>query len=161
MDRLAWLSGTDLETGESLRLEQAEVRYGYRHTDLPEDLLVVEAAFNVHPDDPEAVQRRMDDIQARRKSSQPLPIRSAGCVFKNPTGLSAGQMIDRAGCKGLSVGDVVVSDAHANFIVNRGRGTAADLLGLIEQVRGRVRREGGPELELELQVLGARGLEVH
>jgi len=161
MDRLVWLCGTDVETGKVLKLEQSEIRYGYRRTELPEGLIVMDGVFRVRPDDPAAVKGRMDEMHASRKATQPQAARSAGCTFRNPGGESAGKLIDEAGCKGLSAGGMVVSDTHANFIVNRGSGTATDLLALVERVRERVRQMGGPELELEIRILGEGGLEAH
>lgn len=160
LDRLVWLRGIRLGSGEEIRLKQADISYGYRYTRLPEDVLILEAGFHVGEADPEAVRRTMDDILNRRKSSQPLWERNAGCIFKNPTGTSAGLLIDRAGCKGLRVGQVEVSDIHANFTVNLGGGSAEDVLELIHQVRERVRQHSGTELETEVRVVGERGLEI-
>ena len=86
----------------------------------------------------------------KRRASQPLNQKSAGCIFKNPPGASAGRMIDELGLKGFSVGDARVSDRHANFFVNAGQATCADMLALIAQVRERVRQTFGVELETEV-----------
>ena len=88
----------------------------------------------------------------KRRSSQPLGQKSAGCIFKNPPGASAGRMIDELGLKGLSVGDARVSDRHANFFINAGHASAADMLALIADVRERVRDRYGVELEEEVIV---------
>lgn len=159
LDRLRWLRGVRLGSGEEIRLQQAEISYGYRHADLPGDILILEAGFSLTVDDPDTIRREMDEILARRKATQPLWDRNAGCIFKNPEGTSAGLLIDQAGCKGLRVGQVEVSRLHANFTVNLGGGTAEDVLGLIEQVREHVRRFAGTELETEVRVVGERGLE--
>lgn len=159
LHRLLWLRGVDVASGADVRLEKAEIPFGYRHADLPDGLLVVEAAFQLAEDDPEAVEQRMDEMLARRRTSQPLGDRNAGCVFKNPPGTSAGLLIDRAGCKGLAEGGMAVSDVHANFVVNRGGGSAEDVLALVAQVRERVRREAGIALALELRVVGEQGIE--
>ena len=105
------------------------------------------------------MRRRMDTMLARRKASQPLRHRNAGCIFKNPPGTSAGLLIDRAGCKGLSAGGVEVSEVHANFMVDGGGASAEDILGLIGRVRELVRRETGIELEVEPRIVGERGIE--
>ena len=158
LDRVLWLQGTDLVSGEDIYLRQGEIAYGYRRADLPEGLLVTEAAFRLEEDDPEAVQQRMDEMLSRRKASQPVWQRNAGCVFKNPPGSSAGQLIDQAGCKGMAVGGVSVSEVHANFMVNDGGASASDVLGLIEKVRERVRASHGVALELEVRLVGEHGL---
>ena len=100
---------------------------------------------------PEIHERRF--AAARRKADvQPLASASAGCIFRNPTGASAGRLIDEAGLKGLRVGGAEVSAHHGNFIVNRGGATARDILTLVEQVRSTVEERTGHRLELELQV---------
>ncbi len=91
----------------------------------------------------------------KRRASQPLGQKSAGCIFKNPTGASAGRMIDALGLKGYSVGDARVSDRHANFFVNSGRASAADMLELISDVRERVRQNFAVTLENEVVVWNA------
>ena len=88
----------------------------------------------------------------KRRSSQPLNQKSAGCIFKNPPGASAGRMIDELGLKGFNVGDARVSDRHANFFVNAGHASAADMLALIAEVRERVRKAYGVTLENEVIV---------
>jgi UDP-N-acetylmuramate dehydrogenase len=91
----------------------------------------------------------------KRRASQPLGQKSAGCIFKNPPGASAGRMIDELGLKSLTLGDARVSDRHANFFVNAGRASAADMLGLISDVRERVRKVYGVILENEVVVWNA------
>jgi UDP-N-acetylenolpyruvoylglucosamine reductase len=91
----------------------------------------------------------------KRRSSQPLGQKSAGCIFKNPPGASAGRMIDELGLKGHCVGDARVSDRHANFFVNAGKASAKDMLALIADVRGRVQKSFGVELENEVVVWNA------
>jgi UDP-N-acetylmuramate dehydrogenase len=91
----------------------------------------------------------------KRRASQPMGQKSAGCIFKNPPGASAGRMIDELGLKGLSVGDARVSDRHANFFVNAGRARAGDMLALIADVRERVEKAYGIQLENEVVVWSA------
>lgn len=159
MERTTWLRGLDLRTGDALELQRESISFSYRRTELPPGFLIVEAGFSLDEDDPAMVQARMDEMLARRRSSQPLWERNAGCIFKNPPGASAGLLIDRAGCKGLSVGDVQVSDVHANFIVNRGGGTAADVLSLARMVQERVQQAFGIEMNMEVRIVGEGGIE--
>ncbi len=156
---LIWLRAIDLKSGEEVRLQQAQIPFGYRHTDLPAGLLIIDAAFQLEEEDPEVVKRRMDEMLAQRRASQPLWKRNAGCIFKNPPGTSAGLLIDRAGCKGLSAGAVEISDLHANFMVNLGGGSSEDALALIKQVRQRVHQAHGVELETEVRIVGKHGVE--
>ena len=126
--------------------------FGYRRSFIgAEQLVVVEAVFEGAPDDPDSIRARMSDSRAYRLATQPLSERSSGCVFKNPEGGSAGAILEGLGLKGLSVGGAVLSDRHANFIVNRGA-TAADVLHLAERVRDEVLRHAGVALEFEVVV---------
>ena len=159
LDHLNWLRGIDLKTSDEIYLLQSEISFGYRHTDLPADLLIVEAGFRLEESDPDTISANMDQMLSERKTTQPLSSRSSGCIFKNPPNTSAGLLIDKAGCKGMSVGAVEVSDIHANFMVNLGGHSAEDVLSLIAQVRKRVFQVHKIELEPEVRVLGEQGLE--
>lgn len=125
--------------------------FAYRHSNLT-DLVVTDVVMRLRPDRPARIEARYRQALERKRESQPLGEKTAGCVFKNPPGLSAGRLIDEAGCKGLSQGDAVVSSVHANFIVNRGAATFSDMLRLIELVRLRVEDRTGIELELEVEI---------
>ncbi len=154
MDPLTWLRGIDLGTGREVYLEREDISCGYRHTHLPADLLIVEAGFRLAEDDPQTIAAAMDRMLAERKHTQPLSNRSSGCIFKNPPGHSAGALIDKAGCKGMSVGAVEVSDVHANFMVNLGGHSAEDVLELIARVQTRVFQVHQIELQPEVRILG-------
>ncbi len=132
-------------------LRRGEFQYGYRYSSL-RDWIVVEATLALTPDAHEAIQQRIDIALAKRME-QPIGQRSSGCMFKNPSGASAGRLIDEAGLKGLRVGGARVSERHANFMINDGGATAADLESLIEIVRQRVRARTGIELELEVRLI--------
>lgn len=136
--------------------ERRELGFGYRCSALG-DHIVERVEFVLTPTDSEALRARYDGIWAAKTSSQPLGTGSAGCVFKNPPGDSAGRLIDRAGCKGLAYGGARVSPVHANFIVASGGAAAADVLRLIAIVRKRVREQCGVELELEVKLWGDDG----
>ena len=116
--------------------------------------LVIEATFALAPADPEDIKARLDAIRRWRQAHQPIGLPSAGSVFRNPPGDSAGRLIEAAGLKGLRMGGAVVSEKHANFIVNDQRGTAADVRRLAEHVRVEVARQHGVELRFEIEFAG-------
>lgn len=154
------LVGVDvLLPGESgvRTLAARELRLGYRHTELPSRALVVAARWRLRTDDAAAIRRRLDELRAWRRATQPLRERNCGSVFTNPPGDSAGRLVEAAGCKGLAVGGAQVSVKHANFITVRPPATAADVHAVITQVRERVHRAGGPLLEPEVRLVGPFG----
>ena len=116
--------------------------------------LVVAATLELEPQDPAVIQERMDDLRQRRESKQPLEMPSAGSTFKRPEGYFAGKLIQDSGCQGLSVGGAQVSTKHAGFVVNNGSATAADVLGLIEEVQNRVMEHFGVAMEPEVRMWG-------
>lgn len=131
------------------------ITWNYRHTSFREGELLLGATLRLTPDDPEAIKARMDDTKARRLATQPHGSRSAGCFFKNPPAstIGTGKMIDEMGMKGTRRGSAVVSPVHANFIVTEGENAKAeDALALAEEIRERVRREQGIELEYEVEL---------
>ena len=131
-----------------------KVQFGYRTSDLASTGVIVEAEFELESDDPEAVSERMKQYRLQRAESQPIGFKSAGCVFKNPPGGYAGALIDALGFKGCMRGDAMVSDVHANFIVNTGEAGADDVLGLIEEIKKRALETSGVELDEEIEVVG-------
>jgi UDP-N-acetylmuramate dehydrogenase len=139
-------------TGEIETLRGTEIRFDYRHTSFaPEDLMLgVKLELPSKPFKEILVGIKV--CNEKRRASQPLNQKSAGCIFKNPAGGSAGRMIDELGLKGHRVGDAMVSDRHANFFVNTGQASCADMLKLIDDVRERVRSANGVELENEVIV---------
>lgn len=136
-------------------LRGSEVAWGYRKTDLPSRGVIVEASLRACPGDTTDIRRRMEAALRRRKKSQPLSKPNAGSVFVNPEGDSAGRLIEAAGLKGARIGGAVVSDLHANFIVNDGGATAADVIALIARVREEVYDLHGIELRPEVRFLGS------
>lgn len=129
--------------------------YSYRHSDLPEGAVVVEALFQGAPGDSEKIGAEMDRIAAEREASQPLRSRTGGSTFKNPPGHKAWALIDAAGCRGLRHGDAQVSEKHCNFLLNLGNATSADIEELGEEVRRRVMERCNINLEWEIQRIGA------
>lgn len=118
------------------------------------DAIVVQATFELIPDDPKAIFERFFSSLKKRNATQPVSQRSVGCVFRNPAGDAAGRLIEVAGCKTLRVGGVEVSGMHANYFVNDGSGSAADFVALMGEVRARVRSQFGVELEPEVKFWG-------
>ncbi|MCW1381280.1 UDP-N-acetylmuramate dehydrogenase [Novosphingobium sp. KCTC 2891] len=143
-----------LRSGDLVTLPERDLNYTYRHSSLPEGAIVVAARFRGHPGDPEAIQAEMDRISAAREASQPLRSKTGGSTFKNPDGAKAWELVDKAGCRGLARGGAQVSEKHTNFLINTGSATSADIEGLGEEVRRRVRENSGVELEWEIQRVG-------
>jgi len=139
------------EAGDVLTRHRDELVFDYRASSLDE-LAILEAKFQLDEDDPRDLARRMQKNWILKKASQPMGHQCAGCVFRNPRGVSAGELIEEAGLKGTRIGGAVVSDRHANFIIAEPECTAQDVLRLIELVRSQVDDRLGVELELELEV---------
>ncbi|MEX2630108.1 MAG: UDP-N-acetylmuramate dehydrogenase [Tistlia sp.] len=152
-DVLLWAEALD-PNGRLHRLEPEAMGLGYRHCEVPDDWIFAAARLRGTPDEPEAIARRMGEIQQARAESQPIRSRTGGSTFRNPPGERAWQLIDRAGCRGLRKGGAQVSEKHCNFLINTGTATAADLEGLGEEVRRRVRQETGIELAWEIKRIG-------
>ena len=139
-------------TGRIEALHGAEINFEYRHTSFAPDDIMLTVRLELPSKPFKEILQGIRICNEKRRASQPLNQKSAGCIFKNPPGGSAGRMIDELGLKGHSVGDARVSDRHANFFVNAGHATAADMLALISDVRQRVRERYGVELEEEVIV---------
>ncbi|CAM4006645.1 UDP-N-acetylenolpyruvoylglucosamine reductase [Novosphingobium lubricantis] len=143
-----------IRSGERLTLPVAELGYSYRHSDLTDGCVVVAARFRGERGDPEAIQAEMDRISAAREASQPLRSKTGGSTFKNPDGARAWELVDRAGCRGLAIGGAQVSEKHTNFLINTGTASSAEIEELGEEVRRRVKRACGVELEWEIKRIG-------
>ena len=143
-----------LPDGAFVTLTAAELDYGYRHSALPDGAIVVSARFKGHPGDPAAIGAEMDRIAAAREASQPLRTKTGGSTFKNPEGHKAWELVDRAGCRGLTLGGAQVSEKHTNFLINTGTASSADIEGLGEMVRDKVYAATGVSLEWEIQRVG-------
>ena len=142
------------QDGSELVVPRDELDFGYRQSNLGQYICVTKAHFRMKLSSPEETMERMKEAYRKKKAGQPLSAASAGCVFKNPPGMSAGKMIDQCGLKGMRIGDAQVSTQHANFIVNTGKATATDVLDLIDKIRATVKEYTGIHLELELKMLG-------
>lgn len=152
---LLWAEFLD-RSGTLHRMGAAELGFSYRHSGLPEEALVVRAAFRLVPGDGAAVLERMEAIRAEREASQPLRVATGGSTFRNPPGAKAWQLIDAAGCRGLAHGRAMVSEKHCNFLINTGGASAAEIEELGEEVRRRVLASSGVALEWEVVRAGLR-----
>jgi UDP-N-acetylmuramate dehydrogenase len=141
--------------GRVVEIPGSSIQWNYRHTSFAEGELLLGATLRLKPDEPEKIRARMEEAKSQRMATQPHGSRSAGCFFKNPPAstVGTGKIIDEMGMKGTRHGSAVVSPVHANFIVTEGEGALAeDALALAEDIRERVRREHGIELEYEVEL---------
>lgn len=141
-------------SGARRELQLADFGYTYRHSEAPADIIWVEATYRGRPDDPAAVQARIDEITARREQSQPIREKTGGSTFKNPTGHSSWKLVDEAGWRGKLFGGAKFSELHSNFMINTGTATAADLEGLGDTVRADVKAKTGIDLHWEIKRIG-------
>jgi UDP-N-acetylmuramate dehydrogenase len=142
--------------GNRQRVPAAALGLSYRHCDAPEDWIFVSATFVGDRGDPDAIGGRMMTIQSQREATQPIRARTGGSTFANPPGAKAWELIDAAGCRGLKRGGAMVSEKHANFLINTGDASAADLEELGEEVRRRVHAHAGVMLDWEIRRIGAK-----
>lgn len=140
--------------GEIITLTLDEMNYSYRHYGGPEGLIFTRAWFKTMTDGPEAIEVRINEIQAKREATQPIRERTGGSTFANPEGHKAWELIDQAGCRGLRIGGAEMSTLHCNFMINTGNATAADLEQLGDEVRKRVKANSGVELRWEIKRIG-------
>ena len=140
--------------GEVEMWSASQLKYSYRHSELPRGAVVVEAVFAGIPGNPQAIGAEMDRIASEREASQPLRSRTGGSTFKNPPGEKAWALIDAAGCRGLRRGAAQVSEKHCNFLLNLGGASSADIEALGEDVRQRVWAHSNVSLEWEIQRVG-------
>lgn len=153
-DVVEWVDVMD-SGGRVKQLTAGEMGFSYRHSGLQETGdVALRAGLVLKPGEPQAIEARMKELAERRQTKQPLTLPSAGSVFRRPPGHYAGPLIEESGLKGTRVGGAEVSTLHANFIVNAGGATAADVLGLIEHVRQTVHARSGVWLEPEVRVVG-------
>jgi len=141
-------------SGDPVQYMHADMEFSYRHSGVPDDVIFISAVLQSTFEDTEIVAERMADIQSAREETQPVRTRTGGSTFANPDGHRAWQLVDAAGCRGLRVGDAMVSEQHCNFLINVGNATATELEGLGEEVRRRVFENSGIELRWEIRRLG-------
>jgi UDP-N-acetylmuramate dehydrogenase len=157
--------GTVVETvrvardGRVTEIPGSEIQWNYRHTSFRDGEILLGATLRLHRDDPEKIRERMEKAKGQRMATQPHGTRSAGCFFKNAPSspVGTGKMIDDLGMKGTRRGGAVVSEKHANFIVTEGEeAKAADALALAEEIRERIKREHGIDLEFEVELWSSK-----
>jgi len=140
--------------GTVVKKSREEMKFGYRTSSIPAGHLVLDASVILRRDDAEKIKKKVKELIDTRKQRQPWGLPNAGSMFKNPQEESAGRLIETAGLKGRTIGNAQVSDKHANFIVNTGKATAADVLQLMEIVKQAVLEVHGVRLEPEIKVIG-------
>lgn len=145
--------------GQVQRLNREEIGFKYRGSAINDPTLIVNAdlALSKGKNSTEQIKKKMNEFFAMKRHTQPLAQKSAGCVFKNPPGNSAGRLIDQAGLKGARIGDIAVSTVHANFFVNLGKGSSSDFLALMELVSRKVKEQAGITLSPEIRILKNAG----
>jgi UDP-N-acetylmuramate dehydrogenase len=142
--------------GTVFSIGAGDLGFRYRASSVPEGDIILSATVKLKRDDQGKVSARVKTFLQEKRKKQPVGESSAGCVFKNPEGAQAGKLIEGAGCKGLQRGDVTVSSLHANFFVNRGSARASDFLALMDEVRERVVKAFGIEMEPEIRIVGRK-----
>lgn len=140
--------------GKMDKMSAGELGLEYRASKIPTGSIILGANIKMRRDIKEDITKRIDAFLREKSERQPISKLSAGCVFKNPEGTSAGRLIDEAGCKGMRIGDVEVSAVHANFFINRGNASASDFIRLMDEVRTKVISIFGVELEPEIRIVG-------
>lgn len=152
-DRLIEARGVDRQ-GRVHVFANADFGFSYRHSGAPGDIIFTSALYQGEPGEPADILAEMERITQAREAAQPIREKTGGSTFKNPPGHKAWQLVDAAGCRGLRRGAAQVSEMHCNFLINTGGATAADIEGLGEEVRARVKAQSGVELDWEIKRIG-------
>jgi UDP-N-acetylmuramate dehydrogenase len=152
-DTLIEAHGID-RAGAKRVFSNTEMGFAYRHSSAPDDIVFTTATFQGRPGNAAAIEAEMERITRAREASQPIREKTGGSTFKNPLAMKAWELIDKAGCRGLSLGGAQVSTMHCNFLINTGQATAGDLEALGEEVKRRVFETTGVALEWEIKRIG-------
>jgi len=137
--------------GAVFEKSKPELMFDYRRTNITAKF-ILNARLKLTEGEPDQIMRTVKEIWIYKKNSQPLNSKNSGCIFKNPRGLSAGALIDRAGLKGLQIGGAVVSEKHANFIIAEKGCRSRDVIRLIDAIKQRVKEQFDTDLELEIEI---------
>src|SRR5207245_6470117 len=140
--------------GKKLIFNNSNMKFTYRNSGVDPSVIFTAAAFRGTIAAPEAIRKRMEEVQSHRETAQPIREKTGGSTFKNPPGHSAWKLIDAAGCRGLRVGGAQVSEMHCNFLINTGDATGHDIETLGETVRAQVKQNCGIELQWEIKRIG-------
>ena len=152
--KLLW-KGTGVgRDGKKLIFNNSDMKFTYRNSAVDPSIIFTSARFRGTIAAPEAIRKRMEEVQSHRETAQPIREKTGGSTFKNPPGHSAWKLIDAAGCRGLRVGGAQVSEMHCNFLINTGNATGHDIETLGETVRARVKEICGIELHWEIKRIG-------
>ena len=143
--------------GSKRRLTPADLAFAYRHASIPLGGVITRAGLSAKPGAAPVIAAKMAEIRAAREATHPIRARTGGSTFRNPDGMKAWELIDAAGCRGLTIGAAQVSEKHCNFLINTGGATAADIEKLGEEVRRRVRAATGVDLHWEIRRIGVPG----
>lgn len=154
-DILAWVECVD-DNGQIVRLAASQLEMQYRKANLPKGHIITKAAFYAEKGDKVEMQHKIQEYLKLREESQPTKCRTGGSTFKNTTTDKAWELIDKAGCRGIAIGNAKISDKHCNFMLNTGKATAADLEDLGELVRSKVHNNSNQNLEWEIIRIGKR-----
>ena len=141
-------------TREELKSPLNVYKFTYRNFALPADSIIIAGMFRLHRGDAEDISKKIAEILKSRREKHPLELPNAGSIFKNPADCPAGRLIEEAGLRGSNIGDAQVSEKHGNFIVNRGRATAGEIIDLIKTIRESVFQKTGRTLETEIKIVG-------
>jgi UDP-N-acetylmuramate dehydrogenase len=152
-DVLVYATGVNRD-GDFVTFSNEEMHFTYRNCGVPMDVIFTSALFAGKREEEAVIRERMDAVQQHRETAQPIREKTGGSTFKNPPGHSAWKLVDEAGCRGLKVGGAQVSEMHCNFLINTGDATAADIEGLGEEVRRRVKETSGVDLHWEIKRVG-------
>jgi UDP-N-acetylmuramate dehydrogenase len=153
LDLVEWVTALNLQNGLKL-VKRSEIEVSYRSSEISKNGVIIEGCFRLTEAEPKDVRKLMRKYMVRRKKTQPVSSLSAGCVFKNPPNLFAGELIEKTGLKGFSIGDAQISELHANFIINKGQAKASDVYNLMQVVRRKVYEIHGVVLEPEIELIG-------
>jgi UDP-N-acetylmuramate dehydrogenase len=152
-DVVVYVTGVTRD-GDMVTFDNAEMGFGYRHCGIDASVIFTGALLAGVPAEEGEIRARMAEVQEHRERAQPIREKTGGSTFRNPEGHSAWKLIDAAGCRGLRMGGAQVSEMHCNFLINTGEATAADIEGLGEEVRHRVRDHSGVDLHWEIKRVG-------
>lgn len=142
------------DIGEIKEIPVEELQLSYRSSFFPEDWIITAITFQTHPEKPQTILEKINEMKNKRQKSQPHNVKTAGSTFKNPEGLKAWELIKKSGCADLSIGGAKVSEKHCNFLVNTGNATAKDIEDLGEEIIKRVKAETAITLEWEVKKIG-------